>query len=157
MKKFIAETIIVIGLAMAPAAAQAAPGQVSLNGDVQLEKTIVDEGKTRIVLSEPKVVVPGDRLLFTTRYANGGAASVENFVVTNPLPAAVVLAPGGQPGDEVSVDGGKNWGKLAALTVAGADGSQRAAQASDVTHIRWTIPTIAAGASGKVEYYAIVR
>lgn len=155
MKKFIADILIVAGLALAPAVAHAAPGQVALKGDVKLEKTIVEAGKPRVVLAEPKVVVPGDRLLFTTRYANGGTAAVQNFVVTNPLPSAVALE--AQAGDQVSVDAGKTWGKLAALTVANGKGGRRAAQVSDVTHIRWTIPTIAAGGSGKVEYHAIVR
>lgn len=155
MKKIVAEIVILLGLGLAPVAAHAAPGQVVLNGDVKLEKTVVEAGKSRVVLTEPKVVVPGDRLLFSTRYSNGGTTTVQNFVVTNPLPAAVALQ--AQAGDQVSVDAGKTWGKLAALTVADDKGGRRSAQASDITHIRWTIPTIAAGASGKVEYHAIVR
>lgn len=155
MKKIVAEIVILLGLGLAPLAAHAAPGQVALQGDVKLQKTVVEAGKSRVVLTEPKVVVPGDRLLFTTRYANASGAAVQNFVVTNPLPGAVALE--AQAGDQVSVDAGKSWGKLAALTVADGKGGRRAAQAGDVTHIRWTIPSIAAGASGKVEYHAIVR
>lgn len=157
MKKAIAKLLVVLGLAFAPAVASAAPGDVALEGGVQLEKTIVENGQSRVVLSKPDVVVPGDRLLFTTRYANGGSEPVQNFVVTNPLPDAVTLAPDAVGTNAVSVDGGKTFGSLASLTVAAADGTRRAAIASDVTHIRWTIPTIAAGASGQVEYHAIVR
>ena len=91
MKKIVAEIVILLGLGLAPVAAHAAPGQVVLYGDVKLEKTVVEAGKSRVVLTEPKVVVPGDRLLFSTRYSNGGTTTVQNFVVTNPLPAAVAL------------------------------------------------------------------
>jgi uncharacterized repeat protein (TIGR01451 family) len=157
MKNSIAKLLLVLGLAFAPAMASAAPGQVALEGGVQLEKTVVENGQSHVVLSKPDVVVPGDRLLFTTSYANGGAEAVKNFVVTNPLPEAVALAPDAVGSNAVSVDGGKTFGPLAGLTVAAADGSRRAATASDVTHIRWTIPVIAAGASGQVEYHAIVR
>ncbi len=139
------------------AAAQSAPSPVSLKGDVMLEKTVTENGVSSVQLVEPKVVIPGDHLLFTTRYHNEGAQSVTNFVVTNPLPSAVALASDGATGTEVSIDGGKTWGQLATLKVTGADGSTRTATAADVTHVRWTIPTIAPGASGEVQYHGIVR
>jgi uncharacterized repeat protein (TIGR01451 family) len=142
------------GAQTAPAPA-ASP--VTLKGDVMLEKTVTENGVSTVQLSEPKVVIPGDRLLFTTRYHNEGAQPVTNFVVTNPLPSAVALAADGATGNEVSVDGGKTWGELASLKVAGSEGAPRAATAADVTHIRWTIAKIAPGASGEVQYHGIVR
>lgn len=140
-----------------PAPANSAASPVSLKGDVKLEKTVTENGVSSIQLLEPKVVVPGDRLLFTTRYQNDGAAAVTNFVVTNPLPSAVVLAGDAAANTEVSVDGGKTWGVLGALKVSDGQGGQRAAATGDVTHVRWTIAQIAPGASGEVEYHAIVR
>ena len=139
------------------AAAQSAPSPVSLKGDVMLEKTVIENGVSKVELAEPKVVIPGDRLLFTTRYRNEGTQSVTNFVVTNPLPSAVALSGEQTSGTEVSVDGGKTWGQLGALKIAGAEGTERTATASDVTHLRWTIPAIAPGASGEVQYHGIVR
>lgn len=139
------------------AAAQSTPSPVTLKGDVMLEKTVTENGVSKVQLVEPKVVIPGDRLLFTTRYHNDGAQPVTNFVVTNPLPSAVALSSEAAPGTEVSVDGGKTWGQLATLKVAAAQGGERAASASDVTHVRWTIPSIAPGASGEVQYHGIVR
>lgn len=139
------------------AAAQSAPSPVTLKGDVMLEKTVTENGVSKVQLVEPKVVIPGDHLLFTTRYHNDGAQPVTNFVVTNPLPSAVALASDATAGTEVSVDGGKTWGQLASLKVAGTDGASRTATAADVTHVRWTIPTIAPGASGEVQYHGIVR
>lgn len=136
------------------ASAQAAP--VTLAGAVELEKTVIENGQSKTVLTEPKVVLPGDRLLFTTRYRNDGAAALQNFVVTNPVPTGVAVAEGSAAALEVSVDG-KTWGRLAALTVPDGKGGRRAAMAGDVTHVRWTIPAIAAGASGAVQYRAVVR
>ena len=157
MSKHLFLTLIAAaGLAFAPKAALAQPGQVGLQGDVKLEKTVTENGKTEKVLADTKVVVPGDRLL-STSFVNNGATPVEQFVVTNPLPSAVVLAPESAAGLDVSVDGGKTYGRLADLKVADGNGGQRAAEATDVTHVRWIIPTIAPRQQGKVEFYAIVR
>lgn len=149
--------IAMTGPALAAAQAVPAPSPVTLKGDVMLEKTVTVNGSSKVELVEPKVVIPGDHLLFTTRYHNDSAQPVTNFVVTNPLPSAVALSSEGSAGTEVSVDGGKTWGQLGLLKVSGADGSQRAAGAADVTHIRWIISSIAPGASGEVQYHGIVR
>jgi len=143
------------------AAAQSTPSgansPVSLKGDVKLEKSVTENGLTSVQLLDPTVVVPGDHLLFTTRYQNDSAQPVTNFVVTNPLPSAVVLSGDEAAANEVSVDGGKTWGLLSTLKVSDGQGGQRAAVPSDVTHMRWTIAKIAPGAAGQVEYHAIVR
>ncbi|QDK32171.1 hypothetical protein [Sphingomonas sp. IC081] len=145
---------LAFGLALSGAASAAEP--VSLKGDVQVERTVTANGTGKTVLAAPTTVVPGDRLLFTTRYSNDGDKPVDNFVVTNPLPAPVRLA-AEEAGCEVSVDGGRTFGKLAALTVADAAGMRRAAQLEDVTHIRWTLAHLAPRGSGALEYHAVVR
>ncbi|MCX9147438.1 hypothetical protein [Erythrobacter sp. WG] len=141
-----------------PLAAQGAPSPIVLKGDVKVVKTVTDkDGKQRTELADPDTIVPGDRLMFGTDYANNGTQPVKNFVVTNPLPSAVRLAPDADPALEVSVDAGKTWGVLAKLSVANPDGTMRPATHDDVTHVRWTIATIAPGASGRVTYPAIIR
>ncbi len=142
---------------LAPATLAPAGGQVALRGDVKAEKSVVVNGVIKLQLVAPKAVLPGDRLLFSTAFTNTGAKPVQNFVVTNPVPAAVSVAPDSAAALQVSVDGGKSWGRLASLTLANGKGGRRGALATDITHIRWTIPVIAPGASGKVEYHAIVR
>ena len=142
--------------ATGPLAAQEQP--IELAGDVKLVVTTTDDaGQSTTSFIAPEKVVPGDRLLFTTDFRNGGAELVENFVVTNPLPGAVQLASDADPGLLVSVDGGTTWGQLNALSVALEDGSSRAATHSDVTHVRWTLASVQPGESGRVEYPAIVR
>ena len=144
-------------LAAAPVLAAPSAGQVSLQGDVKVEKTVVANGASTRVLVTPQKVVPGDRLVFSTAYHNNGASAVDHFVVTNPLPKGVAYAAEGSEASEVSVDGGKSWGQLAKLTVADGKGGQRPAQSTDVTHVRWMVAVIAPGATGAVSYHAVVR
>ena len=151
---FTAAAALALGAgAIAPAFAQAAA--VELTGDVKVVRQVTANGKTSETLEEPKQVLPGDRLVFTTRYKNGGKEPATDFVVTNPLPAPVKLTK--VDSFEVSVDGGKSFGALTALKAAGADGKPRAAELGDVTHVRWRVASIAPGASGEVKYFAEVR
>ena len=143
--------------AVVPAGASATAGAVVLKGDVKIETIVVDKGVEKTVLATPKIVVPGNRLLFSTSYRNESATPVQNFVVTNPVPAGIAVAAPDAASLTVSVDGGKTWGKLAALVVKDTKGAARPAQAGDVTHVRWTLATIAPGAAGAVAYHAIVK
>ena len=140
----------------APAAMAEASQPVELKGDVKVDKLVIENGHEKHVLVAPNVVVPGDKLVFATSYRNNGSVAVKDFVVTNPIPEGVMLASQGAELLDVSVDGGKSWGKLAQLKVSDTAGP-RAAQASDVTHIRWVLPVLAPGAKGTLSYNAIVR
>jgi uncharacterized repeat protein (TIGR01451 family) len=136
-----------------------AANQVALANDVFVERVTTDAtGKQRILLEEPKVVVPGDKLVFVLNYRNAGARPADKFVITNPLPAAVRFADAGDTRPLVSIDGGRGWGQLDQLTVALNDGSRRAAQPDDVTHIRWAFQKpIPAGGGGKLIFRGVVK
>ena len=102
--------------------------------------------------------VPGDTLIFVLTYENTGSEPAENFVVTNPMPEAVVFVEAIDSGAIYSVDGGTTFGALETLRVASDSGVERDAQAVDVTHIRWTLSApIAAGASGQLRFRGVVR
>lgn len=147
-----------LSLVATPLFAQASSSPVVLTGDVKAMKVIAEpDGTERTELTEPGTIIPGDRLIFGTDYANNGSDPVSNFTVTNPLPAAVRLAPDADPALDVSVDDGKTWGALAALTITNSDGTTRAATHVDVTHIRWVLASIAPGATGRLTYPAIIR
>jgi hypothetical protein len=140
----------------------AAESPVTLHSEpIMLDKIATVAGQTTHTLVDPAVthdkVIPGSHLVVVTDYHNTSDKPVDHFVVTNPLPAALMLADDGMGDFEVSVDGGKSFGKLSALAVTDAKGGKRAAEASDVTALRWIIPQIAPGASGKLEYHAVVR
>jgi uncharacterized repeat protein (TIGR01451 family) len=141
----------------APAAAFAS--DVSLSSEVFVERIKEDaQGRKTTVLEEPKVVTPGDKLVFILSYKNEGAQPADDFVVTNPIPEAVAFAGDEDAGAVVSIDGAKSWGALAALKVRQTDGTERAATPADVTHIRWSFAQpIPVGKQGKLSFRGIVR
>ncbi len=140
-------------------AVPAAANPVALTNDVFVERVSTDaDGKRKVVLEEPKVVIPGDRLLFVLNYRNASARAAERFVVTNPMPSAVQFAEQADDMALVSIDGGKSWGQLAQLRVPDGNGGDRPAQTADVTHIRWAFnQPIPAGASGKLMFRGVVK
>lgn len=141
-----------------PGIVAAQSNAVTLSSQVMLEHAVTAAGQTRTELVEPKVVVPGDRLVFTINYRNASGKPVTDFAVTNPVPAAVRFAGQASPGAIVSVDGGRSWGQLPALKVKQSDGSLRAAQPGDVTHLRWVLASaIAPGAAGSLSFRGTVR
>jgi len=161
-KSFIAKALFAASLATLASAPALAADAVALKGEpILLDKVVTVDGKASHTLVDPSIthdkVVPGSHLVFITDYRNNGAQPAENFVVTNPLPGAVMLADDGFGSFDVSVDGGKTFGKLATLTITDAKGATRAAQASDVTTLRWTLASVAPGAAGKLEYHGVVR
>ena len=150
--------LILLLATLAPAPALAA-NQIALDNSVFVERVSIDaSGKQRVLLEEPKVVVPGDRLVFVLNYRNAGGEPADKFVITNPMPSAVRFAGAGDASPIVSVDGGKAWGALDTLSVIQPDGTRRPAQPADVTHIRWAFQKpIPAGGSGKVMFRGVVK
>jgi len=95
--------------------------------------------------------VRGERVVTILRWqrlgGNGG------FTITNPLPRTIAFQKSSRTDEEVSVDGGKTWGRLGELMV-----DSRVASPEDVTHVRWRIsPQRASERSGQIAYSAIVR
>lgn len=136
-----------------------AADDVALSSAVFVERSVTAaDGKTSVVREEPKLVTPGDKLVFVLTYKNAGTAPADSFVVTNPIPTSVSFVASDSPGADFSVDGGKSWGTLAALKVKAADGSARAATPSDTTHVRWAFAkAIPVGGAGKLSFRGIVR
>ena len=158
MRIFLILFISILATAAGTAPLSAQDQAISLSGSVMHEAVSFDaSGKEVTKLVEPNTIVPGDRLIFGTDYNNGSDEAVDNFVVTNPLPPAVRLAPDADTTLIVSVDGGKSFGTLSQLSVMAEDGGSRPADQADVTHVRWTLPSVAPGESGRLEYPAIIR
>lgn len=136
-----------------------AASEVSLASQVLVERVKQDAGGKQVISFEPpKVVMPGDKLMFVVSYKNEGREPAAEFTVTNPIPQSVTYAGGEGEWLSVSSDGGKNWGDLAALTVREADGTLRPAEPADVTHVRWkSSRAIAPGESGKLSFRGTVR
>ena len=144
-------------LAAVPVAiAAAAPQAVQLSSSVMVEKATGPAGREQTTLVPATKVVPGDKLVLQTSYRNTAAQPVTKFVITNPIPAAIMWTGDATPGVTASVDGGRSFAPLPQLTVRRADGAHPA-ESSDVTHLRWTIASIAPGASGFVRFRGAVR
>ncbi len=128
----------------------------------ELIKQLDDKGQPKWVAVAPDSIVPGDRILYTTRFHNNGVESSDNITITNLIPAQVSYLAGTAQGKDCdivfSVDGGKSWGKPEQLQVRAADGQWRAAQASEYTHIRWQYQSVLAAQQGSnVSYQAHLK
>lgn len=145
--------------AMFPLAAPAFAAPLELASEVFVEREAKRaDGTVAMVLEQPKLVVPGDQLVFVVRYKNTGAEPASKFSVTNPVPSAVAFSGTADGTETVSVDGGKSWGFLPQLKVGKADGTLRPALPGDVTHIRWNLnQTLAAGSAGKLVFRGVVK
>ena len=145
-----------------PAAAMAQAGQaserpISLSSQIQLVSVSEVAGTVSEELVSPEKVIPGDALQFTTSFRNNTAEMVTNFTVVNPVPTNMVLSDSSAAENDVSVDGGQNFGMIADLMITDETGASRAATPADVTHLRWVVPNLPAGEEGSVQYRASVR
>jgi hypothetical protein len=134
-----------------PAAALAAP-LVTLDSAVFVER--VRPGALRL-LEPARQLKRGDRLVYVVSWQRlGGTSSLGGgFTVTNPLPRTVYYQRSAAGDEQVSVDGGKRWGKLESLRIGA-----RIATPEDVTHLRWRVaPGEASKGAGRITYSAIVR
>lgn len=146
---------ILLTVCAAPAAAAAQERPIKLQSDVKLVRPGAQGAAPELV--EAEGVVPGDTLLFTTSYRNEGASAVSDFVIVNPLPTDLVLTDEAAAQTEVSVDGGKSWGRLAELKVVNEGGEERPATINDITHMRWVFARVAPSETGEVRFSARVR
>ena len=113
-------------LALITPAAPVLANQVALESTVFVERSVEQaDGSVTVTLEEPARVVPGDTLIFVLTYENTGSEPAENFVVTNPMPEAVVFVEAIDSGAIYSVDGGTTFGALETLRVASDSGVER--------------------------------
>jgi uncharacterized repeat protein (TIGR01451 family) len=153
------KTTLTALLALIGASSAFAASPLQLTSDVFVERQIERaDGSKTVTLQKPTMVTPGDSLVFVVKYKNVGTATANNFVVTNPLPAAVKFDGTSDGLEIVSVDGGRNWGILGNLRVSKPDGTTRPALRSDVTHLKWNLnQPLTAGAEGKLIFRGVVK
>ena len=145
-----------ISFTAAPATAQG-----GLASKIEIEKMVTAaDGQPPVkTYVEPEVVIPGDRVRITLTFANGSTAPASGVNVVNPIPEGLIFdGTADTNGFAVSVDGGKSFGSMAALTVPVANGTPRAATAADVTHVRWLWPdALPAGQKRSVAFFGRVK
>ena len=141
-------SFIVLAGALCLAAPAIAAPLIALDSAVYVEKVAPGKGR---MLQPAAQLNRGDRLVYVVSwYRMGGTGA---FTVTNPLPRSVYYQGSADGSEEVSLDGGRTWGKLDQMRVGG-----RMATPEDVTHIRWHVAASeAARGEGEITYSAIVR
>jgi uncharacterized repeat protein (TIGR01451 family) len=123
--------------------------------------TINEQGEQIVSLVEPKSVVPGDIVVYTTYYRNKSDSIAKNVAITNPIPLDTTYfddsAKGKDSAIEYSADGGKEFAIKEQLAVTDIDGKTYPASARDYTHIRWTIKELVPGSNGNVSFRTKVK
>lgn len=149
--------------ALAAAAAAGAPTGMQLKTEAFQEVEVAGKDGKKEKKRQPLTrALPGQEVIYDISYHNASSKPAEAVVVNNPVPRGLSYLPGSAQGAgtriEFSVDGGKTYGALEALKVAGADGRPRAAKAEEVTHIRWTLlAALKPAAEGRVTYRAVLK
>lgn len=140
----------------------ASPDFIKLRTQVFQEHIVTDaDGRRRVQRIPASSVTSGGEVVYEVGYSNTGTQPLQ-VIITNPLPADLVYqsyaarSVGAQL--EVSVDGGRSFGVLDQLRIAGGDGTAWPASARDITHVRWkTARPIKPGEAGFVSLRARVR
>ncbi|MDB5715761.1 MAG: hypothetical protein JWO15_3158 [Sphingomonadales bacterium] len=146
-------------MALHAASPASAAGLRVTNTILVQQRVAVADGTTRVTLVPANHVVPGDRVVFRIAYHNEVGQPINGVVLNTPVPANLAYrGPAeGSPVPEVSVDG-KSFGPLATLKVIGAQGHWRAAQAQDVTHVRWVRSgAVPVNGAGQYAFEAVLK
>lgn len=135
----------------ATASASLANPSVTLDSALYVEKMRMDNGGPTRSLEQARQFAPGDRVVtVVTWYRLGGNGG---FTVTNPLPRSLSYQGSASDDEEVSIDGGRSWGRLGDMRIGA-----RQATPQDITHVRWHIPASRAAAGrGRITYSGIIR
>ena len=137
----------------------------SLRIDVVAEQLVVEEvasGRNVRRFEAARQVRPYEEVHYTVRVRNSGDRPVYPVVVTRPVPEITAYVPGSAAGPAAtvsfSVDGGASFATSDALLVALEDGSMRAADPREYTHVRWELGhPLAAGATALLRFRVILR
>jgi len=137
-------------LALMPTPALAAPA-VSIDSAIFIEHTQLRDGTEVRSLEPAHRLSHGDRVVTVVNwYRLGGAGG---FTVTNALPRGLAYQQSADASEEVSVDGGRSWGRIGTLKLG-----DRTATPEDITHVRWRVsPVQALAGAGRIAYAGFVR
>ena len=146
-RKSLCLPLLAVALTAGTVPAAASPS-VATDSAVYVEHQAPGGGKR---LERARRLAPGDRVVTVLSWFRVGGDG--SFVLTSPLPRSLAFQASARTDEEVSVDGGRSWGRLGSLRQG-----NRVATAEDVTHVRWRIDPVRAGrGSGHIAYAGIVR
>lgn len=139
--------LLASALLIMPQVASASPN-VAMDSAVFVER--IQPGDLRS-LEPASRLTRGERVVTVLNWHYLGGDG--GFTITNSLPRAIAYQASAHDDEEVSVDGGKSWGRLGELRIG-----SRLATPEDVTHVRWRVSaTRARQGAGLIAYSGIVR
>ena len=164
-----ARTRICGALLAAVALAVAAQTPESSRGGLQVSSTlehiapkIAEGGDAVLDVAARTVASQADELVLSVEFTNTSEQVIDAVRITSPVPADVryVAESASGPGSAAlfSVDQGRTFARPEELTVVGADGVARAADAAQYTHVRFVLDApLDAGATGIARFRAVPR
>ena len=134
---------LLAGLAVAASSVAVAQDVLPITRSLFLERAEADG----VSLEPADVLRRGDRVVLVMEW---DGRTDRSFMLTSRVPNTLAYQRSGDRAVEVSVDGGRNWGRIGSLRRG-----ERLAAPEEVTNLRWRIAA-AAGATTR-SYSAIVR
>ncbi len=138
---------------------------LALTGEQIVEREVVvrhADGTTSVKRETADMVTPGDKVVYSLKYHNEKTEAAENIVLVMPVPTEVKYIEGSANNSvartSYSADGGTTFAQRDGLNVTSDDGTQRAALAQDITHVRWIIGTaVAPGSGGTLSFSGLLK
>ena len=154
---------VLIGLTMSLPLWAHAQGTITLQNLAEVEVAI--HGSDGVVTKKrvaAEKTAPGTEVIYTTTFQNVGAKPAGNITIKNPIPANTTLVAGSPWGAETditySADGGKTWATVDKIRIKDANGKERPAALTEITHLRWSLRTeLAPGKQGEVGFRVVVN
>jgi uncharacterized repeat protein (TIGR01451 family) len=117
-------------------------------------------GRPTVRLVPTAEAQPGDVVQYVLTYANRGDEPARDAVIDDPIPKGTTYLANTAAGEGAEItfssDGGRTYAPAVKLTyeVELPNGAveKRIATPSDYTHVRWTLKTVAPGATGTVSF-----
>lgn len=162
-KKFILAALLALAAAAAPAVAQTAGGDIEFRNVAEQEVEVkAADGKMEKKRVPVAKAIPGAEVIYTSTFRNVGKRPAGNIQVVNPVPANTTLVGGSAFGENTeitfSANGGKTWAPADKVKVVGADGKERPAGISELTHVRWVYRgELAPGKQSAVGFRVVVN
>ncbi len=146
-------------------AATAPPAEVpGLQASPTVERVIEmesEDGSTEVEYVPLDTASPGEELVYSLNFQNGGDAPVDGVVLILPVPEEVSFVEDSATTEEAavdfSVDGGNTFSPWDALATPEGDTTSILATAT-ITHVRWTLrDKIAPGQEGTLSFRAVLK
>jgi uncharacterized repeat protein (TIGR01451 family) len=155
--------VVTLAIIVLPLTAWAKPN-ITISIKAQKDVVVTENAKQVKKTVEATDIAPGEVITFILSYSNTGDETATSVVISDPIPEGTVFMPGTatEKGDlSFSIDKGKTFKKPSLLvyetTTASGKKEKRVASPEEYTHIRWIIPSIAAGEKGDVSFRVKVK